>query len=239
MIFFIIVIASLCVAYANGANDNFKGVATLFGSGTTDYRRALAWATGTTLLGSVAALLLAGNLIKSFGGKGLVEDAIATQPTFAAAVALGAGLTVLIATRIGMPISTTHGLIGALIGTGLIAGSTLNLANLGSKFLLPLLFSPVIAMAVTIVVYPMLRFFRQRLGVTRDFCLCVGKETVEVVPADCHAVAIERAEHLTATLGKVVTCESRYQGKVLAYRLVKHSTNLTSFRLESSVSREG
>ena len=38
----LIVIAMACVAYANGANDNFKGVATLFGSGTTDYRRALA-----------------------------------------------------------------------------------------------------------------------------------------------------------------------------------------------------
>jgi len=38
-----ITLALLCVgflAYSNGANDNFKGVATLFGSGTTDYRRA-------------------------------------------------------------------------------------------------------------------------------------------------------------------------------------------------------
>jgi PiT family inorganic phosphate transporter len=231
MVFFIILIAALCVAYANGANDNFKGVATLFGSGTTDYRRALAWATGTTLLGSVAALLLAGNLIKSFGGKGLVEDAIATQPSFAAAVALGAGLTVLIATRIGMPVSTTHGLIGALIGTGLVAGSTLNFSNLGSKFLLPLLISPVIAVALTVVIYPMLRCLRQRLGVTRDICLCVGKETLEVVPADCHAVAMERAEHLTATTGTVVTCESRYQGRVLG---VSAGETLDKFHFLSS-----
>jgi PiT family inorganic phosphate transporter len=28
-----LVVATLFVAYANGANDNFKGVATLFGSG--------------------------------------------------------------------------------------------------------------------------------------------------------------------------------------------------------------
>lgn len=28
-------------AYGNGANDNYKGVATLYGSGTTDYRGAL------------------------------------------------------------------------------------------------------------------------------------------------------------------------------------------------------
>ncbi len=51
MIFIVILIAGLCVAYANGANDNFKGVATLFGSGTTNFRRALIWATATTFLG--------------------------------------------------------------------------------------------------------------------------------------------------------------------------------------------
>ena len=41
------------LAYSNGANDNFKGVATLYGSGTCGYRRALAWATVTTLAGFV------------------------------------------------------------------------------------------------------------------------------------------------------------------------------------------
>ena len=167
MIFVIILIAALCVAYANGANDNFKGVATLFGSGTTDYKRALWWATGTTMMGSVAAMLLAGNLIKAFGGKGLIDDTIASQPEFAAAVALGAGLTVLIATRLGMPISTTHSLIGALLGTGLVAGSAINTGNLGNKFILPLLTSPLIAIAVTGVLYPILRFFRKKMGVTQ------------------------------------------------------------------------
>jgi PiT family inorganic phosphate transporter len=34
----IIVGATLFVAYANGANDNFKGVATLFGSGIANRR---------------------------------------------------------------------------------------------------------------------------------------------------------------------------------------------------------
>lgn len=44
------------LAYSNGANDNFKGVATLFGSGTTNYRRAIVWATLTTFAGSIAAI---------------------------------------------------------------------------------------------------------------------------------------------------------------------------------------
>jgi PiT family inorganic phosphate transporter len=144
-----------------------------------------------------------------------VDDAIATQPAFAAAVALGAGLTVLSATRIGMPISTTHSLVGALIGTGLIAGSALNLTNLGSKFLLPLLVSPIMAVVVTGMIYPMFRWVRLRLGITRDVCLCVGNKTVEVLPAGNHAVAILRAEQLTATLGDTVTCQTRYQGEVL------------------------
>ncbi len=231
MLIAIVVIAALGVAYANGANDNFKGVATLFGSGTTNYRRALAWATATTLAGSVTALLLAGKLIKSFGGKGLVEDAIAVEPAFGAAVALGAGITVLIATRFGMPISTTHGLIGALVGTGLAAGSKLNFSHLGSSFVFPLLLSPILALFITIIVYPLLRFARQRLGITRDVCLCVGKETVEVVPAHCHAIAIARAEQLTATLGTSVTCESRYRGEVFG---ISAGTTLDKFHFLSS-----
>ena len=53
-----VVFAVLFVAYANGANDNFKGVATLFGSGTTGYRGALAWGTLTTFAGSITAVLV-------------------------------------------------------------------------------------------------------------------------------------------------------------------------------------
>src|SRR3989304_7847424 len=97
--------ATLFVAYANGANDNFKGVATLFGSGTTDYRKALWWATGTTLAGSLAAFFLAAKLIPVFQGKDLVPTSLAQSQPFLAAVILGAALTVFLATKIGIPIS--------------------------------------------------------------------------------------------------------------------------------------
>ena len=69
-------LATLFLAYSNGANDNFKGVATLFGSGTTNYKRAIAWATLTTLAGSVCSIFLADALVKNFSGKGLVPDAL-------------------------------------------------------------------------------------------------------------------------------------------------------------------
>src|SRR5687768_14395266 len=106
----VILAATIFIAYANGANDNFKGVATLFGSGTTDYRRALWWATLTTLAGSVAAFFLATRLISIFQGHGLVPGFLVQSQPFIGAVILGAALTVLLATGLGIPISTTHSL---------------------------------------------------------------------------------------------------------------------------------
>jgi PiT family inorganic phosphate transporter len=141
----VILAAGVLLAYANGANDNFKGVATLFGSGTTNYRRALAWATVTTFCGSMTAVVLAGKLMQNFSGKGLVDDSLVANADYATAVALGAGLTVLLATRIGMPISTTHSLVGALVGAGLAFGSSINLSQLGGSFFLPLIAAPLVA----------------------------------------------------------------------------------------------
>jgi len=41
-------LAACFLAYSNGANDNFKGVASLYGSRTATYKTALGWATITT-----------------------------------------------------------------------------------------------------------------------------------------------------------------------------------------------
>jgi len=84
----IIVFVGMLLAFGNGANDNFKGVATIYGSGTASYRTSLIWATLTTALGSVAAVFLAGKLLAAFSGKDLVPAAVAGEPGFAAAVVL-------------------------------------------------------------------------------------------------------------------------------------------------------
>jgi PiT family inorganic phosphate transporter len=215
MLIAFLVMSGVLLAYANGANDNFKGVATLFGSGTTDYRRALAWATATTFLGSLTAILLAGQLLRNFSGKGLVDDSLVANPDFMAAVALGAGSAVLLATRIGMPISSTHGLVGALVGAGIAAGSSINLSQLGGAFFLPLLVSPLLALFASSSVYPALRKLRRKLGITADACLCVGNRVVETCPTTNMTVSLQRANELTVTMGDVVTCEYRYGGRVL------------------------
>ena len=126
-----LLLAVAFLAYSNGANDNFKGVASLFGSRTTSYRTALIWATVTTFAGSVCSVFLAQSLLKTFSGRGLVPDQFVGSEYFLLAVAVGAGATVMLATVTGFPISTTHGLTGAIVGTGLAAvGTQVNLGVL-------------------------------------------------------------------------------------------------------------
>ncbi len=173
----IIFVATVFLAYANGANDNFKGVATLFGSKTTNYKIAIWWATLTTFAGSIFSVILANALLKNFSGKGLVPDAIADTGSFHLAVALGAALTVILATVIGFPISTTHGITGALTGAGLAAiGTQLNFAALGKSFLIPLLVSPLIAMILGIILYSLLHYGRTAFGIEKAWCVCVGNK---------------------------------------------------------------
>lgn len=211
---FLILIAVVLLAFANGANDNFKGVATLFGSGTTNYRRALIWANVTTLMGSVVAVFFAEQLLKKFSGRGLVSSALAGSPVFAASVAVGAGSTVLLATRLGLPISTTHGLIGAIIGSGLVAGEIVKWEKLSVDFVVPLLCSPLIAGTATVVVYWLLHRSRQRFGICQETCFCVGTEIIEVVPDRLNSVAAAtRVEELTISVGNAVSCRSRYLGR--------------------------
>ena len=70
----LLLFAVFWLAWANGANDNFKGVATLYGCKAMDYRSALWLATASTFAGSLLSIVLAGALVKTFSGKGLVPD---------------------------------------------------------------------------------------------------------------------------------------------------------------------
>lgn len=158
MLFALIVIATFIVAYSNGANANFKGVASLYGSGTTSYRTAVNWAAITTAAGALCATFLAMHLMKAFSGKGLVSDALIAQPAFLLSVATGAAITGSLATWFGFPVSTTHALTGALIGAGLIASPEgVNFTHLGKAFALPLFLGPVVAIILGSILYWVLR----------------------------------------------------------------------------------
>ncbi len=163
-------LAAILLCYSNGANDNFKGFATVWGSGAADFDTAKLFATIATVAGAITALYIANDLVASFSGRGLVPDALAGTTSFVFSVALGAGLTVLLATFLGFPISTTHAIIGGLVGAGLASasglensfGSAVNFTELGQTFLLPLLLSPVISALLALSLFFVFRRFWAR-----------------------------------------------------------------------------
>lgn len=167
----LLILAALLVAAANGANDNFKGVATLHGSRTLGYRASLLWGSATVLAGGLLSLWWSTGLLAAFSGKGLVPDAVVGAPQFAAAVAAATALTVALATWRGLPISTTHALIGGMIGAGWLASDGhLGWSTLGASFLLPLLVSPLLALLPAWLIARWLAPRMARLEAAR--CLC-------------------------------------------------------------------
>ena len=84
--------------------------------------------------------------------------------------------------------------------------------------MLPLLISPVIAIVGTMLVYKTLRFLRQRMGLHKQTCICVGKEIVEVVApgADAQVVLSNITVQMpSVSVGDLPVCKERYAGRVM------------------------
>ncbi|MDQ6902915.1 MAG: inorganic phosphate transporter [Bacteroidota bacterium] len=225
MLLVLLFIAVILVTYSNGANDNFKGVATLWGSGTLAYKPALILATVATFAGSVCSYFFAAALIKNFSGKGLVPDAIIQSADFVLAVALSAGITVLLATRFGFPISTTHGIVGALVGAGVVAvGTAVNFGKLGSTFFLPLILGPIIAVILSGLLYLFLHAARKAAGITEESCACVGTKLVPQV--SIQLAAITATKTLQTTIDTKENCQKEYVGKFLGVNFQPLINNL-------------
>lgn len=158
-----IFIATLFLAYAKGANDNFKGVATLFGSRTTSYQTAILWATLTTFAGALTSTFLTSKSVIKFSGQGILDDAIASRTEFHLAVVIATALTVLLATFLGLPVSTSHSLIGAVLGAALVAiGLKANFTVLGSSLIAPLFFSSILAIPLAAGTYSLVDYINSR-----------------------------------------------------------------------------
>jgi inorganic phosphate transporter, PiT family len=214
-------LAACFLAYSNGANDNFKGVASLYGSRTATYGTALGWATITTFAGSITSIFVAQALLKKFSGKGLVPDSLVASNHFLLAVVLGAAFTVILATLTGFPVSTTHGLTGALVGAGLLAvGGQVNFAALQKSFLVPLLLSPVLAIVLGALIYIALRFFRLTFGVTKEWCVCVGsEERVAAMPQPASALSRQQTSpEYSVMVAEAGVCAERYAGSFVGLR---------------------
>ncbi len=211
----LLVLAVALLAYANGANDNIKAAATVYGSGTLGYRATLAVATLAQLAGSAASIALASGLVQGFSGRGLVGPEAVAEPGFLVAVGFGAAIVVLAATRLGMPVSTTHALIGGLVGAGLaFAPGELEWRSLQGRFLLPLLASPAVAAVGAAVAYPVASAVRMRLGVDEVTCVCIGN-TIEPVGVGADGTAVVARTGMVLAADQAAACRRRYDGRVV------------------------
>jgi len=190
----------LSLAFANGANDVSKAIATLVGSGVADYRTAILWGTLWTTIGALLSGLVATAMVKTFS-QGLLAPDTPSSPILAAAVLTGAVLWVLIASRSGLPVSTTHALTGAIVGVGLVAFGAEGLLwkGIGKKILLPLILSPLLALMVSVLIHSLVRTLAARWEGT---CLCVMPTARALVMIDTQGAT--RTLFQTTALGQPV-----------------------------------
>ena len=133
------IFTACAMAFAHGSNDvaNAVGplaaVASTVASGSITAKSALpGWILLLGGLGIVLGLATYGYKVMATIGKKITE----LTPSRGFAAELGAAATVVVASGVGLPISTTHTLVGAVLGVGLARGiAALNLRVIGSIFL--------------------------------------------------------------------------------------------------------
>lgn len=124
-------VAGLYMAWNIGANDVANAMGTSVGSGALTIRRAIIVAA----IFEFGGAMLVGGTVTNTIRKGIIDmDALGGDPMVIAVgmtcCLLAAALWLNIATYSGWPVSTTHSIVGSVVGFGLIAGG-FNAVNWG------------------------------------------------------------------------------------------------------------
>ena len=112
-----IVVLALIFDFWNGMNDAANSVATIVSTRVLKPFHAVLWAA----FWNFAAAFGFGVAVANTIGKGIVNPEIITEYLILAAL-IGAISWVMVATRLGIPISVSHALIGGLLGAGFAKG---------------------------------------------------------------------------------------------------------------------
>ncbi|KAJ1797846.1 hypothetical protein LPJ59_002873 [Coemansia sp. RSA 2399] len=161
-IFAVGIIASICDAFGIGANDVANSFASSISSGSLTLAQACIIAVFTEFLG---ALLLGSSTSETIKGGILSVERFAEQPELLMlgmlCALIGSAVWVLSASRYGIPVSTTHSIVGAIVGVGIAAfgGGAIQWGYSGvAKIITSWFVSPVIAGIVTSIIYLPTRF---------------------------------------------------------------------------------
>lgn len=137
---YLMVFTSCAVAFAHGSNDVANAIGPLAAIhqatnqilGNAVSAETPLWILFLGATGIVIGLATLGyRVMKTIG-----EKIVNLTPSKGFAAQLAAALTVVLASQLDMPVSTTHTLVGAVIGIGLVEGiSTINVKSVNSIFL--------------------------------------------------------------------------------------------------------
>lgn len=173
MTFEVIIVAGLvfALAWANGANDIGKGIATLVGNGTTHAKRALWWGTFWTIGGGLFAVIWGSALLKTFSS-GFLAPEFNVDLVFIASALIGATGWIIVATRLALPVSTTHALLGGVVGATLVVAgpSGLRMGAVAYKALLPLLIAPLLAIGLCTLLLLLARYVTTKIPAWHPGC---------------------------------------------------------------------
>ncbi|MCB1081460.1 MAG: inorganic phosphate transporter [Chlamydiia bacterium] len=128
------VLSAAYVAFAHGANDVANAIGPvaaaldIIRTGNLSFASSIpSWLLAMGGLGIVVGLATWGWRVMETIGKKITE----LTPTRGFSAEFGAAVTILVASKLGLPISTTHCIVGAVLGVGLARGiSALNLRTL-------------------------------------------------------------------------------------------------------------
>jgi PiT family inorganic phosphate transporter len=143
MLVFVVLLA-VAFDYTNGFHDTANAIATSVATRALSPGWAILMATAFNFIGAFAGTAVAKTI-----GSGLVNDQTTTQ-TIVAAALIGAIGWNLITWQQGLPSSSSHALIGGLIGATIIGAGTdaLNIEGIVNKVLVPMFTSPVLGFAI-------------------------------------------------------------------------------------------
>src|SRR6266550_2845064 len=121
----IVIFVTLVFTYTNGFHDTANSIATVVSTKVLTPRQAIVMATVTNLVGA-----LIGTAVAAVVGKGLVDAHFVNMTTILCAL-IGAIAWNLITWYYGIPSSSSHALIGGLIGAAIAKGGMSKLVASG------------------------------------------------------------------------------------------------------------
>ena len=152
-----VLVLAVAFDYTNGFHDTANAIATSVATRALDPRLAILMATAFNFIGAFAGTAVAKTI-----GAGLVDETTSTTGIVAAAL-VGAIAWNLLTWYYGLPSSSSHALIGGLLGATLIAAGpgALRIDGVVIKVVVPMISSPligfVVAMALIVLLYWLFR----------------------------------------------------------------------------------